>query len=375
MSYVFRSTPVEARARGMEFGSKHARQIQATIAAYRRLFARATDRPVELEPYGREALAATKRFAPKLVEEMEGMAAGAGIDPALIGAINARTEILAAVGAKSRGECSAVVRVDRGGEGPAAVQTWDWYAELADRWLVWEIPQDDGSLTTTVTEFGVVGKIGVNSRGLGVLFTILHHERDGARIGVPVHVASRAVLDGASNINRALQLLASADVSASSSVTVISTEDDLGVAASVELYPGGPDFVFPAPDGLLVHTNHFLSARAQPGDTEPRSFPDTLLRHDLLVRRLSGIKRLDVPQILTAMSSHVGGDGAVCCHHDPLQRPTAQFETLATVVLDVAAGSLQVFEGGPCQQPSIASPLIANRRFATSQPAKDAIPC
>src|SRR6266850_1780490 len=129
MSHVFRSTPVEARARGMEFGSKHARQIQATIAAYRRLFARATDRPVELEPYGREALAATKRYAPKLVEEMEGMAAGAGIDPALIGAINARTEILAAVGAKSRGECSAVVRVDRGGEGPAAVQTWDWYAE------------------------------------------------------------------------------------------------------------------------------------------------------------------------------------------------------------------------------------------------------
>jgi isopenicillin-N N-acyltransferase-like protein len=350
----------------MEFGSRHARRIEATIAAYRKLFARATDRTVELEPYGREALAAIKAFAPKLLEEMEGMAAGAGIDPALIGAINARTEILAALGAKDRGECSAVVRVDRGGEGPAAVQTWDWYAELADQWLVWEIPQADGSLTTTVTEFGVVGKIGVNSRGLGVLFTILHHERDGRRIGVPVHAASRAVLDSASNINRALQLLASADVSASSSVTVVSTEDDLGVAASVELYPGGPDFVFPAPDGLLVHTNHFLSMRAQAGDTEPRSFPDTLLRHDLLVRRLSNVKRLDVPQILNAMSSHVGGDGAVCCHHDPAQRPTAQFETLATVVLDVAGGSLQVFEGGPCRQPSIAAPLIAQRRFANS---------
>ncbi|MGH6939349.1 C45 family autoproteolytic acyltransferase/hydolase [Hypericibacter sp.] len=375
MSYVFRSTAVEPRARGMEFGAKHARQIQATIAAYCKLFARATDRAVELEPFGREALAATKAFAPKLLEEMEGMAAGAGIDPALIGAINARTEILAALGAKNRGECSAVVRVDRGGEGPAAVQTWDWYAELADQWLVWEIPQADGSLTTTVTEFGVVGKIGVNSRGLGVLFTILHHERDGERIGVPVHVASRAVLDSAANINRALQLLARADVSASSSVTVISTEDDLGVAASVELYPGGPDFVFPAPDGLLVRTNHFLSARAQAGDTEPRSFPDTLLRHDLLVRRLSGVKRLDVAQILTAMSSHVGGDGAVCCHHDPLQHPTAQFETLATVVLDVAGGSLQVFEGGPCRQPAVVAPFLAHRRISAQQPAKDAIPC
>ena len=56
-------------------------------------------------------------------------------------------------------------------------------------------------MTQMITEPGIIGKIGLNSSGLGVCLNIL---RINKRLdGVPVHIVLRAVLD-ATNINDAL---------------------------------------------------------------------------------------------------------------------------------------------------------------------------
>ncbi len=348
MTTVFRSTAVEPRARGYEFGKVHAEKIRSTIAAYRAMFDQVAGRSYDIKPAGREALEATAAFAPALHEEMIGIAEGAGLDPTFIGAINARTEILASLKASVRGECSAVICLQPHLGVPLAVQTWDWYYTFTNGWLVWEIPLADGSVTKTMTEYGIVGKAGLNTRGLGLLFTILHHEHDGARMGVPVHVAARWALDTGYNINRAAQMLASADVSASSSINLAAYEGGLGSAISIELYPGGPGFVMAEDNGLIVHTNHFLADGLRAHDTEPKGFPDTLLRRDLLRRRLTEKQMRSAEDIIQAMTSHLGGEGAVCCHHDPQAQATTQYETLATVVLDLSAGDLAVHAGGPC---------------------------
>lgn len=351
MTLVFRSTQTGPAARGREFGEVHAQRIHTGVERYRALFERVAQRPFDIHAMGAQALACIARFAAPLHAEIEGMAEGAKIDVRLLGAINARTEILAVLHAPLRGECSTVVQVDAHSAHAVAVQTWDWYADFADQWLTWEIPHADGRLTTTVTEFGIVGKAGVNDRGIGVHFNILHHERDGrdgAAIGLPVHVASRWMLDTCGDVNEALQLLASAQVSASSSLTVIAAADNSSTAVSVELHPGGPGFVFPDANGLLVHTNHFLSSPAAAGDTEPRQYPDTLVRHDLLTRRLAGRARLSALQVIGAMNSHLGTTGALCCHPDPALPEGGQYATLATIVIDVARGTLRALRGGPC---------------------------
>jgi isopenicillin-N N-acyltransferase like protein len=348
MTTVFRSTAVEPRARGYEFGTAHAEKIRGTITTYQAMFDSLAGRRYDIMPAGRDALDATAAFAPALYEEMIGIAEGAALDPALIGAINARTEILASLNAPARGECSAVISLPPQLGVPVAVQTWDWYYTFTNGWLVWEIPLADGTVTKTMTEYGIVGKVGLNTRGLGLLFTILHHVNDGKRIGVPVHVAARWALDRGHNINRAAQLLASADVSASSSVNLVAYEGGLGSAISIELYPGGPGFVMAESNGLIVHTNHFLADGLGVHDTEPKGFPDTLLRRDLLRRRLSEKPVRSAGDIIDAMTSHVGGEGAVCCHHNPKAQAITQYETLATVVLDLSAGELAVYAGGPC---------------------------
>ncbi len=348
MINVFRSTQLEPFARGREFGLVHAPRIKKNIEIYQSMFARFGGNETSNLKAGGECLAITAAFAAPLHQEMLGIAEGADVDQSHIGMLNARTEILAMLKANLKGECSAVTFVPVDDTSPLAVQTWDWFYGLRDGWLVWEIPLADGSVTKTMTEYGIVGKTGLNTRGLGLLFTILHHTSDGQKIGVPVHVAARWVLDNAPNIAHAAQMLAAADVSASSSINLVSHEEGVAAAITVELFPGGPGFVLPDDKGFIVHTNHFIAQKALAQDTEPKLNPDTLLRRAYLQRRLRALGAVSSAKILGIMASHSGGDGAVCCHHDSKSDPSEQYETLATITLDVKAGELNVSRGGPC---------------------------
>lgn len=347
MTRLYRSTQTEPHARGVEFGRAHADRIAATVDGYRAMW-RAADPAHDPFLPGEAALAATAGFAPHLADEMRGFAEGAGLDPRLIGAINARTEVLGALPVARKGECSAVIALpDRGRAPPVAVQTWDWFHRFRDTWLVWEIPLADGTETRTMTEYGIVGKAGMNTRGLGLLFTILHHQGDGMGIGVPVHVVARATLDLGRDIAHAAQIAASADVTASTSLNLSAWDGRTAAAMTVEVHPGGPGFVLPDADGLLVHTNHFLDPRPAAQDTGPKANPDTLLRRDMLVRALAGGGVTDPAQVLAAMDTHLLGDSGICCHPLPGD-PDDQYATLATVVLDLAAGRMAVHDGGPC---------------------------
>jgi isopenicillin-N N-acyltransferase-like protein len=346
----FRSTATSPYDRGAEFGKAHNVQVANSVAAYQRLFDAAAGAPVNLAHWGALAFNRITEYAPALAEEVTGIADGSGLPVTSVAAINARTEVLAAVGATAN-ECSTVVRL-RADRAPVAVQAWDWYAELVDLWLVWEIPHAHGGRTTTVTEYGIVGKIGVNDRGLGIHFNILHHRDDGAGIGVPVHVLARTILDEARDLNQALTRAAQAPVSASTSLTLVATAGTESAAVSVELNPLGVGYALPDANGLLVHTNHFLSSPANLGDTELRNGPDTVLRYDMLRRALAGRADVSVDDALTALSSHLLGGGATCCHVDPSLPPAARFQTLATVVLDVAGGTLAVHPGGACTAPA-----------------------
>jgi isopenicillin-N N-acyltransferase-like protein len=349
MAYVFRSTQVEPRARGEEFGSVHADRINDSIASYSYIYSELIGRKFDFAKdflsFGLEALAATRRQAPALCEEMIGIAEGAGIEPAIIGALNARTEILARLRVSYPGECSAVAHIDPAGTEPLALQNWDWFEPAADNWLVWEIPHRDGSMTTTFTEFGMLGKIGINSHGVGALFTILRHANDGANIGFPVHVAARWALDTGKNITTAMRSLALVKVSASSSITLVSNEANSRTAVGFELYPRGPGIVFPNDKGLLVRTNHFLTAEAEKGDKQPSAFPDTFLRRDILMRRLAPINHPTVDDVLAVMCNRIGGEYAICAIPTADQKQPCR-KTAATVILDFERHTLRVIEGG-----------------------------
>jgi isopenicillin-N N-acyltransferase like protein len=337
--------------RGRALGAAQRERIAAVADTYDRLFAQAAGLDAAaVRELGARALDRIDGWAPALREEIQGIAEGSGQDVARIGALNARTELLAASG--GAGECSTVAvlgSLTRSGR-PLGIQTWDWHQELADGWIVWEIEHADGRIVRTLTEAGIVGKIGVSSAGVGVHLNILGHALDGPPVGVPVHVLCRRVLDEADGAVEAMTLLAGATMSASSAVTLVADDQEGGVACTVELSPAGPGFVTPDARGVLVHTNHFLADPGRTGDAMVREAPDSVLRLDHALRRTARLAdgEIDAAVLLKALASHRGGSGAICCHPAAGAVFGDRWTTLATIVLDPAAGDMRVLPGGPC---------------------------
>ena len=347
---TFTSSVLDPADRGRELGEHLRTEIARTIDAYRRLFAARATRPFEVDPWAERAWSTIAELAPTAAEEIAGIAEGARVPVHEVAMLNARTELLAV--ADPTGvvdECSTVVALPEHGA-PVAVQTWDWYDSMADDWFVWTIPHPDGHVVRTVTEYGVLGKIGVSSRGVGVLFNMLRHSDDALAeekgLGFPVHLLSRRILDTAGDLDEALALASSVSTSASTSLTVV---DDAGRTASVELFPGGPGVVRPE-DGVLVRTNHFVSDEGAAGCLAATIGPGSGIRRTTLLDAFRERTPASPEEVVAAMHDHreVGG---VCAHPDRATDPVLQHATLATVVVDVGARDLSVSPGGPCSRP------------------------
>lgn len=326
------------RQRGQQLAGLLGPRLADTAAGYRELFGAAGLAPDRVAEVAAGARGALRSWAPDLAEEIEALAAAAGLDELACYALNARTEVLATspVGR----DCSAIARAGLGG------QTWDWHAELAGGRQLLCYP-DTAVAFITLTEAGILAKIGVNAAGLGLLFNILGHRADPGAPGVPVHAVARRVLDSALDVAGALAIIRSAPLAASSCFTVF----DADRAVSVEASSAGVREL-PAEDGWAVHTNHFLDERLAAGDLRTGPETDTLPRLALLRRRLAALTGADsVETIRRLLDAHEADGAPVCCHAPATGQLGTRWQTLATVVIEPAARRLSMLAGGPCQAP------------------------
>lgn len=324
---------MDPAARGHALGRAQREAVANTLAVYGRLLREVAGLgSSELETAGHAVGAELERGWPDLLDEIEGISAGAGASLHGLLAINARTELLSPV---TGGECSLIA------EGTRLAQNWDWHPALAASTLVWRVEQPAGRWFVTLTEAGMLAKIGLSSTGVACGLNFLRCSEDGRGDGTPVHVVLRLVLDRCDGVGDALRLLAGVRMRASACVTLAG--DDVAVA--VELSPGGWRLVWPGPDGRLAHTNHFVAGPAAGVDLESLEAPSTALR-------LWDLRRLPPGAALeAALRSHAGGPESVCRHERPGDAWADRRATLASVVLDADARTMCVAGGPPCGHP------------------------
>lgn len=334
------------RMRGVERGRQLRDRLPTAIDLYLRLF-----RAVGVgEPAARDgalvAMDAVAAWRPGYLEEIEGVASGAGAEPWHVMALNARTEILALAPDPVPGECSTIVCVPAGGA-PVGIQTWDWHEELDPFWHTHTVRGTQHSFVG-MTEYGVLSKIGVNSAGLGLFFNILGH-RDDAPGGIPVHVLSAAVLGECATVDEALDLLRAAPIGTSGALTLLDTQ----TAACAELSPGRVAELRPE-RGFLVHTNHFLDPVNAAGEKSSLYQPDSGQRYALIGSRLPCH-----PETAADRDTMVGwlrsapGEAKLCCRPEPGARFGERWATLATVELDTLARNARVLPGTPLESDAV----------------------
>ena len=336
-------TSLQPYDRGLERGKACAAEVAGCWDVYRRLFEVNGIAENDVRREALSTLAAVDAWAPFLAEEMRGTAEGAGLGEWQVAALSARTEILSMSRAARPGECSTVIHA----ETPVfSAQTWDWHDELAGFWHLQEVDTTAGGFVG-LTEYGILGKIGVNRAGVGVHLNVLGHRQDtpGA---VPVHLAAAHVLHTARSLVEAVAILVDAPVRTSSAISVVTEEG----AATVELSPVGAAVVRPTPGGTesasLLHTNHFLDERLAAGEKTELYQPDSQQRIDLLERRCRERFQPESSWDLVDYLCSFPGDGAeLCCVPDPTATLGGRWATLATALLQPGERTMRVSPGTP----------------------------
>jgi isopenicillin-N N-acyltransferase-like protein len=325
------------------------RAVDNTVVVYRRLLAeRGGWTRAELRDHGRRVAGAMAAMElGDLVDEIEGIAAGARHDAEELVAINARTELLARSVPIS--ECSLVGVVSNAGAPRCLLaQNWDWHPDLRESLVWWHVEGRGSRWFTTLTEAGMVAKLGMNSRGICVGLNFLSSSADEPLAKVPLHVLLRVLLDRTDTLSEALGLLLGADVAASACVTVGCADQEEAAAVSVELSPAGANVVWPDREGRLVHTNHFLAAPSPARDTGLAEGADSLVRWWSLSRRAPGFPGASPEGLLGVLGSHHGAPGSLCRHPRAGAAWLDRVETLLSVVFDPGALTMTVVPGAPC---------------------------
>jgi isopenicillin-N N-acyltransferase like protein len=361
--------------RGRQYGAQARVQVHLSVQAYERVFAHYAGWDW---PAVRRAAAAFEApiaaFRPAYLDEMRGIAEGAGLDLADVLAINMRTEVMYAAKARQAplaakdparatarqppAECSAFAVVPAPGASRPAMllgQNWDWLLHSAQTLVVLEARQDDGPDFVTVVEAGLLAKAGLNAAGLGLVTNALVTDADVGAPGLPYHVLLRAILDCAT-VTDALTVLQAGTRSSSANYLIAHAS---GAALDVEAAPGDFTRLYPLfPDhGLLLHTNHFLSPRflsprflsqgLPPVDLSLWAMPGSAVRLQRLRAGAQASAALDDFRVLLA--DHADYPHGICSHPDPHLHPLEQGATIASVLMDLTERRLWLAVGHPCQ--------------------------
>jgi isopenicillin-N N-acyltransferase-like protein len=294
------------------------------------------------------------------LEELRGIADGAGVGLDDVLAINTRTEVMFAARARDAarasgravGECSAFcVLPEASADAHTLIgQNWDWLLHCYDTVVVLEVQQDDGPNFVTVVEAGLLAKTGFNSSGIGLATNALVTDADAGTPAVPYHVVLRAILD-CETLSDALAALQRSSRSSSANYLVAHRD---GIAVSAEAAPG--DFsrlhlLFPV-QGALLHTNHFLSPNFSLQDVSLWLMPDSPFRLERLRAAVGAAgPKLSIRDLQQMLTDHANYPSSVCAHPDTRDHPQEQGATVASILMDLDARRMWLADGPPCQTP------------------------
>ncbi|MGO3148343.1 MAG: C45 family autoproteolytic acyltransferase/hydrolase [Leucobacter sp.] len=357
-----------ARERGRQYGEGAHDLIERALGYYREALTRQTGMSwAAVTDSVSKWLPISEQFAPHLVEEMRGIAEGAGVSFNEILTLNVRgefvynhqvTEQSAAPAAEETDDRDAVdgctsffLTGAASGTGHTLVgQNWDWRTLTADTTLVLRVVQDPLPTLVMQLEAGQVGRHGANSAGIALNANGLGGSF-GNEIGLPQTLIRRLVLDRG-DIASALKTLVKTRPHIASNA-LLAHQSGFGI--DLETTPHGVDWIYPDSNGAIAHTNHFQAS--VPPQLAGRYRPvsaDSLLR---LPRVQEGLSRVSAAQseaesynlVRAAMSDHLGFPEGVCTHPNPGADPLKQWSTMLSSCVDLTTGEYRLAFGFPCE--------------------------
>ncbi|MGN6820301.1 MAG: C45 family autoproteolytic acyltransferase/hydrolase [Sphingomonas sp.] len=339
------------RDRGIRYGEGASAEIHRGTSHYIRQMESLGLSQATLADLVEAYLPIIRDFDADHVEEMQGIAQGADLPLSHIVLMNARTELLklakepilrAGLLAERAAEgCTTIiVQPERTPDGNLIhAHNWDWKSSCADSCIILRIRNDDGPDMLTFTEAGGLARFGFNSLGIAITGNYLECERDYRTLGVPLALIRRKVLQ---QDNPSLAFGAAYATPKSASNNLAISHAPTGIVHDLECAPD-ETFVVEPRDGLLVHSNHWLSpvALAKLRETGVPDSPCTYWRQQRAERLLAPHDKIGLDQVRDVLLDTAGTPLSICVP-PRASTMTGQTATVASFLMRPALGEMRV---------------------------------
>jgi len=332
---------VEVCGSSYEMGYQHGVQAAGLIRRYIGWIGRLTGLPLEV--LSRNALAflpIIRSFSPAFVEEVRGLADGAGIsfEQALLCQVRGEAAQVGGVESHRPGEgCTAFAFAGSAtaDSQPLAGQNQDLEPEFEDLAIVLRVKPNDGRPQALMFTFaGQLGYAGMNEHGLAHFNNVLFDYE--WRLGLPRQPLKRVMLEQRT-VAECVALLDQWRICSAANAVLC---DRRGIA-DVEMRSEGVALYHGEHPDARLHTNHYLTPRFAAHET--LTVADSPARFDRLAA-LAGATwgRITTETIKGWLADHAGDPGAICRHG------ANGWHTIVGYIAEPAKGLFHVRRGHGC---------------------------
>ena len=331
--------------RGLQYGRACREEILLSVRNYTHWYAKRMSWE-EVQRRAMQYLPAIREAGEEYVEEMQGVADGAGVRFSEIVVINSRSEPMEPVpDADAPQECTAFsVFWPATADGAVLTgQNWDLVRAHREAVVILRILPSDGKPGILMfPEAGMIGAMGMNDAGIGLTLNALSTLTK--QYGLPLHIRMRKILEQTTLGNAFSQTVKG---SRPSSGHLIITHKD-GVGLGMEMDPTDIDVLQPE-KGVMVHTNHFVGPKfaARPDQNSASSY----IRYQRITAHLMGKTALTAEHIKAALRDHAGYPDSVCTHSVAADEETQLWRgaTNFSLIMDLVHGTAEFAYGNPCE--------------------------
>lgn len=289
-----------------------------------------------------------RAYSPELLEELEGMAEGAGVSFDDLLTLNSRSEAMTLIQRPASDEeeldgCSSVAVLPdaMADQHTVLAQNWDTYTWQEYGTIILQVLKEDGADMMIVTEAGQLARYGLNQAGLALGVNSLHKTYNTKVFGVPSVFIRRKFLEQDRYVDAVNKIFGADSMLPMYYVAAYAGGDAMGF----EKVEQGQMVLYPE-NGLIAHSNHLKHPKQ---GYQVDSLGGTLYRDRRILKHLlpkvGSITRQD---IITAFQDHFGFPFCVCRHGDERKKELDKISTLGCIIMDATDKRIWVCKGTPC---------------------------
>ena len=278
---------------------------------------------------------------PQYIDEMMGIAEGAGVpfdDVAVVNAMEAVT-----MDALHLTKCTSMaVNDERTADGHVLVaHNEDWLPDdERDVYLIHATPLDEPPFLA-MTYGALLPNIGFNASGIAQCCDSVHP--NDSRIGIPRVIASRAVLGTRTPADAIRHMLVPHRAAGYNHLLAHESGELYNVEVSARQFAIlGDEY------GFIAHTNHYLDYKMQLVEDEPDELVGTRVRYFRAIRMLRRTPLHSIKSLQAIQKDHINFPNSICNHAEDDVYPLDREKTVNALVMDLTARVMHLAWGNPC---------------------------